>query len=214
MPVSAKAHNYRTRIPAGHGDSIRVNKGQLIGIIDIEGGQCADFWAIDANDFDHYLSPPHTIVHINSLQPKIGDQLLTNRRQPILMIVADDVGRHDMLFPACDKQRYSIYFGVTGHRNCHDNFIEAIVPHYWGSRPVPYPPLNVFMNTSVRDDGRIVTGEPLSKPGDRFVIRAEMDVICVVSSCPIDLTPTGAKGITDIDVIVADNIDSIRDEPE
>jgi uncharacterized protein YcgI (DUF1989 family) len=208
MHVSGNTQWQRIRIPGGFGQSFFVKKDQLIGIIDVDGGQCADFWAIDKCDFNHYLSPPHSIVHINSLQPKIGDCLLTNRRHPILKIVADDVGEHDMLFPACDKQRYSIYFGVTGHRNCHDNFLEAMKPHDWGSRQVPCPPLNVFMNTSVKHDGGLITREPLSKAGDRFIVRAEMDVVCVVSSCPIDLTPTGSTGITDIDVLISDNLDN------
>ena len=31
-----------------------------------------------------------------------------------------------MLVPACDRQRYEQYYSVKGHRNCHDNFLEAM----------------------------------------------------------------------------------------
>jgi uncharacterized protein YcgI (DUF1989 family) len=206
MTITGKTSIYKTRIPGGYGQSFHVLEGQMIAIMDIAGGQCVDFWAIDASDLDHHLSPPHSIVQIQSLQPRIGDQLVTNRRQTILTLIADDVGRHDMLYPACDKQRYLRYFGVSDHRNCHDNFIEAMSYYNWGSRPVPYPPLNVFMNTFVEQDGSIVTKEPISKPGDRFILRAEMDVICVASCCPMDLTPTGGKGITDADIFVGENL--------
>lgn len=150
------------------------------------------------------------MVHIQSLQPKVGDQLVTNRRQPILTILADDVGRHDMLYPACDKQRYLVYFGVTGHRNCHDNFLEAMAKYDWGSRLVPNPPFNIFMNTSVESDGTVVTSEPCSKPGDKLIMRAEMDIVGVASSCPMDLTPTGSKGITDVEIIVAEDIEALQ----
>jgi aminomethyltransferase len=62
------------------------------------------------------------------------------------------------------------------------------------------------MNTKVEDDGRLVTGEPRSKPGDKIIFRAEMDLLCVASACPMDLTPTGSKGITDVDIFVANDM--------
>ncbi len=206
MSTSVNPLIQKTMVPAGRGRAFKVKRGQVIAIVDIMGGQCTDFWAIDANNYDHYLSPPYTIVHLQSLQPKVGDQLVTNWRQPILTVMADDVGRHDLLYPACDKQRYQVYFGVTDHRNCHDNFLEAVSGSNWGSRPVPFPPFNVFMNTKVDDAGRVITGEPRSKPGDKLILRAEMDLFCVASSCPMDLTPTGSKGITDVDIFVADDL--------
>ncbi len=160
---------YRTRVPAGKGRAFKVSQNHVIAVVDIMGGQCTDFWAIDARNFDQYLSPPYTIVHNQSLQPKVGDQLVTNWRQPILTILADDVGWHDLLYPACDQQRYQIYFGIADHRNCHDNFLEAAAEFNWGTRPVPFPPFNIFMNTKVDIDGRVITEEPRSKAGQKII---------------------------------------------
>ena len=199
----------RHRVPAGRGGSFEARKGQHLAVVDIEGGQCADFWALDADDFDHYLSPSFTVVHIQSLQPKLGDTLVSNRREPVLTVVSDDVGRHDMLYPACDQRRYELYFGVSEHRNCHDNFLEAVARYPWGSRAVPNP-LNIFMNTSIRDDGTVVTMEPRSQAGDRIIMRAEVNLVGVVSSCPMDLTPTGSDSITDLEVLVSDDLESLQ----
>ena len=66
-------------VPGGYGRSIDVKKGQYVVVRDIEGGQCGDFWAIDTNDFDHFLSPPHTWIHLGRIQPRIGDELVTNQ---------------------------------------------------------------------------------------------------------------------------------------
>jgi uncharacterized protein YcgI (DUF1989 family) len=74
----------RLPIPGGHGRSIKIAEGQCIAVRDIEGGQCGDFWAVDAGDLNHFLSPSHTFVHIGRIQPRIGDELVTNRREPIL----------------------------------------------------------------------------------------------------------------------------------
>jgi uncharacterized protein YcgI (DUF1989 family) len=146
MTGKEKNDAMRLTVPGGYGRSIDVAEGRYVGVRDIKGGQCGDFWAIDAGDFDHYLAPSYTWVHLGRIQPRVGDELVTNRREPILTIIADDVGWHDMLVPACDKQRYKKYYGVTGHRNCRDNFLEAISSNDWGTRPVPQP-FNLFMNT-------------------------------------------------------------------
>jgi len=195
-------------VPGGYGRSIDVAKGQYVGIRDIEGGQCGDFWAIDAGDLDHFLSPSHTWVHLGRIQPRAGDELVTNRREPILTIIADDVGWHDMLAPACDRQRYEKYYGVTGHRNCHDNFLEAMSKRDWGRRPV-LQPFNLFMNTFVEADGTMLIRDPISKAGDIVLMMAQMSLIVVVSACPMDLNPVGGQGITDLEIIIGDTEEEI-----
>jgi len=195
-------------IPGGYGRFIDVNKGQYVAVRDIEGGQCGDFWAIDASDFDHFLSPAHTWIHLGRIQPRVGDELVTNQRRPILRIIADDVGWHDMLAPACDRHRYERYYGVTGHRNCHDNFLEALASREWGNRAV-HQPFNLFMNTFVEPDGTLVIRDPISQKGDKVVMIALMELTVVVSACPMDLNPVGGKGITDLEIGVADTEEEI-----
>ena len=195
-------------VPGGYGRSIDVKKGQYVTVRDIEGGQCGDFWAIDANDFDHFLSPPHTWIHLGRIQPRIGDELVTNQRKPIVTITDDDVGWHDMLAPACDRQRYERYYGVKGHRNCHDNFLDVMHKRDWGHRLVPQP-FNLFMNTFVESDGTLLIREPVSKSGDKITMNARMSLIIVVSACPMDLNPVGGQGITDLEIVVADTEEEI-----
>ncbi len=198
-------------VPGGYGRLIDLKKGQYVAVRDIEGGQCGDFWAIDAGNFDHFLSPPHTWIHLGRIQPRLGDELVTNRRDPILKIIVDDVGWHDMLAPACDRQRYERYYGVTGHRNCHDNFLEAMASREWGKRQVPQP-YNLFMNTFVESDGMLLIRDPISKRGDKVAMIAMMALIVVVSACPMDLNPIGGQGITDLEIVVADTEEEILNE--
>lgn len=209
-PESGFVH--RLTVPGAYARTFKVARGQYVAVIDVKGGQCGDFWAIDATNLDLFLSPPHTWIHLGRIQPRVGDTLVTNRRAPVLTIVADDVGWHDMLAPACDKQRYEIYYGVTGHRNCHDNFLEVMADHAWGSRLVPQP-FNLFMNTFVEDDGTMIIRDPISRPGDKIIMRAEMDLIGVVSACPMDLNPVGGTGITDLEIAVADRLEALGEVP-
>ena len=208
MPDNQIIGARRQTVPGSYGRSIDVDKGQYVTVRDIEGGQCGDFWAIDANDFDHFLSPPHTWIHLGRIQPRVGVELVTNRREPVLTIVDDDVGWHDMLAPACDPPRYERYYGLKGHRSCHDNFLEAMGKRNWGKRPVPQP-FNLFMNTFVEADGTLLIRDPISQRGDKITMIAMMPLIVVVSACPMDLNPVGGQGITDLEIIVADTEEEI-----
>ena len=207
--MSASVAINRVTVPAARGGTIEVKQGQYIAVLDTKGGQCADFWAINQNDLDHFLSPPHVWVDLMKIQPEVGDQLVTNRRDAILTILHDDVGWHDMLIPSCDLKRYEVHFGVTGHRNCVDNFREAMEKYGWGARPVPQP-FNIFMNTYVDDKGRVEIRVPTSQPGDRVIMRAEMDLIAASSSCPMDLNATGGRGVTEVELLVSDSLEALE----
>ena len=201
----------RVTVPAGHGGAINVKKDQYICVLDVEGGQCADFWAIDRNDFDHVMSPPHFFIDALKIQPSIGDKIITNKRVPIVKIVHDDVGWHDMLVPSCDSLRFEYNFGVKGHRNCCDNFREAMSARGtdWGTKQVPHP-FNIFMNTFVDKDGILEIRVPTSNAGDRVIMQAEMDMIAAASSCPMDLNETGGRGVTEIELLVSDSLEALR----
>jgi hypothetical protein len=208
MSVSNISNSDRIIVPGGYGKSIVANRGQYIAVVDLKGGQCGDFWSFDMNDLDHFLSPMHTWIHTGTIQPQVGDELVTNRREPILTIIADDVGWHDMLAPACDRQRYERSYGVTDHRNCCDNFREVMSGRDWGNRNIPQP-FNLFMNTFIEPDGKMILLDPISKAGDKIIFQAEKDIVVVVSACPMDLNPVGGDGITDLEIVLANSREAI-----
>lgn len=183
-------------VSAGTARATVLRDGQTLRIANVQGKQVADFLAFNAGDLTEALSTMHTIVSIGRLFPTIGDQLRTNRRRPMLEVTRDDTGRHDMIIAACDPWRYEYDFGVTGHRNCSDNFIEAL--RQWGIQRHQLPqPVNLFQNMSY-PDGQVKFGESLAKPGDAVELRALMDVVVAVSACPMDLNPISGFCVTDI----------------
>jgi len=193
------------RVPAGHGRTFQVRKGQLITIIDSEGQQAADFVAVNAANHDEKLSPVHTRQHLRSLFFKPGDALWSSENRPLLRIVADTIGIHDANVPACDRTRFSVDFGVEGHRNCVDNLLEGMKAHgiTYFSLPEPF---NLFQNGPVTADGRMEVTDPHSKAGDRIVFEALCDLICAVSSCPQDIIPGNGLQVTPI-AIEIQNVD-------
>jgi uncharacterized protein YcgI (DUF1989 family) len=81
----------------------------------------------------------------------------------------------------------------------------------WGSRLVPQP-FNLFMNTIVKPDGTLIIRDPISKPGDMVVFHTEIDLIVVISACPMDLNPVGGQGISDLEILIGDRFENFERE--
>jgi uncharacterized protein YcgI (DUF1989 family) len=186
----------RITISAGTARAVTLQAGQRLRIVNVEGKQVADFIAFNAADLDETLSTVHTLVSLKRLFPTAGDQLRTNRRRPMVEITRDDTGRHDMLIAACDPWRYELDFGVTGHRSCSDNYLEALAPWKRARHQLPQP-VNFFQNMSY-PDGRVEFGESLARAGDVVELRALIDLVAAVSACPMDLNPISGYRVTDL----------------
>lgn len=103
-------------------------------------------------------------------------------------------GAHDTLISACDAGRYRA-LGVEGyHPSCTDNYKHALLASEMVSESVslstPPSPLNLFMNVPIRADGSVSFQVPSSEAGQYVCLRALMDVIVVMSACPMDLRAT------------------------
>lgn len=176
-------------IPARRGRAVRLKAGQAVEIVNTHGSQVVDTWAFNAEDLSEFLSNEHMRPTLGHIHPRKGDALITNRRRPILVLEEDtSPGRHDTIVAACDTYRYGLLGCTDYHDNCDDNLHAALAAI--GVRVEGTPsPLNLWMNIPVSPEGEIAWGEPLSKPGDRVVLRAVMDCIVAMSACPQDILP-------------------------
>jgi uncharacterized protein len=167
---------------------VTAGRGERIDVIDIEGHQVADMWAIDAADHGRWLSPGHTRDRCERLFPALGEDFRDQHGDPILRLVSDtSPGVHDMLFPACDPAMYAGR-GLPGHPNCRDNFLAAAASAGLFLPVVP-DPVNLFQNSRPQPDGRLLVGRAASAPGDAACFLALRDVLLVVTSCAVDYPP-------------------------
>lgn len=180
-------------IPARSGMAARLAKGQSIKVINTHGEQVIDTWAFNARDLAEFMSMEHWRATATKIIPEVGDALVTNRRRPILTLIEDtSPGIHDTLMAACDNYRYGLLGCTTYHDNCTDNLFAGM--RALGLTPPEVPsPLNLFMNIPVSDGRRLSFEEPVSKPGDYVVLRAEMDCVVAFSACPQDILPINGR---------------------
>jgi uncharacterized protein len=190
-------------VPGGQARATRVDTGQLVEIINVQGRQVCDLIAFNVEDLAEHLSPSHTRSMLGRLTLGVEDCLYTNTRAAILEIEEDTVGSHDTLIAACDYRRYELDYGLPSHRNCRANFAEALEPYGIGYLQVP-DPINLFQNTPVGADGSLGMEVSAAGAGDRVVLRASMDALVAVSACPQDQNPINNWEVTDIRLQVRD----------
>ena len=168
-------------ISACSGVKIDVKQGQMITVIDIEGGQVVDFFAEVADSPNEFLSPGVTIDCNESLKLKIGDTIYTNLYHPMLKVLYDDVGEHDLLHPCCRPEMYDFFYhNGEGHPNCLDNINNAL-----GERRAIITPVNLFMHTKINANGNLSVETPTSKAGDKIIIMALLDITLGIAACSV-----------------------------
>ena len=171
-------------IRGGHGGRIEVSSEEVLEIVNESGQQICDFFAFSSENLEETLSPAHTRSALRRIVLKAGDRLVSRFRRPMLEILEDTCGRHDITFPPCDPVAYEQRFGLKDHRSCRTNLAEAMA-----DREIPYSflpePFNFFQNTPITADGTIEHKVSLAAAGDKVVLRAEMDLIAVGSACPM-----------------------------
>ena len=140
-----------------------------------------DFFAEAAENSGEFLSTGVTIDYNESLRLKAGSIIYTNLYRPMLEVLYDDVGEHDLLHPCCRPEMYDFFYhNGKGHPNCLDN-----INHALGEHRAIITPVNLFMHTKINADGSISVEEPLSKAGDKIILKALMDMTLGVAACSV-----------------------------
>jgi uncharacterized protein YcgI (DUF1989 family) len=177
-------------VAAGCGKAFRLRAGEQIRIGLAEGPQVVDMFAFADPDLKEILSTEHTRSCLQRLAPLPGDAFYSNRRRPMLCLTADSSpGIHDLLLSACDQARYTLLGHPEPHRNCVDNLVEALGE--LGLVPPEVPsPVNLFERVAIGPDGTLLIEPPLAGRGDSVTLTALMDLILLVSACPMDIAAT------------------------
>jgi urea carboxylase-associated protein 1 len=183
-----------------------IGAGRLLEITDLEGEQGVDFLAWSAAEPLERYNAPNTIKKAASLYLTTGHRLLSDVARPLLTIVEDSWGLHDTIGGCCSEPSNEALYGVPGRPGCRENLLAAMAPLGLGRRDL-VPNVNFFCQVPVQAENTLLerTFAPAtSKPGDRVVLRAEMDVLVAISNCPQTLNPATGGKPTPIRIRVSD----------
>jgi uncharacterized protein len=190
-------------IPAKMPWSGIVKKGQHLRIIDLEGRQAVDFLCYNANDTVERYFAPNTIKAAGTISLTKGHVLYSDQAQALFTIVEDSYGSHDTIGGACSAPSNLMLYGVNDCPGCRENFLKALAPHGMGRRDI-VPNVNFFMRVPVDRSGEAEIARGDSQPGTSVTLRAEMDVLAVISNCPQINNPCNDYNPTPIQVVVTE----------
>lgn len=174
-------------VAPGDGWIGEIPAGGRLRIVDLAGNQAVDTLLFDARDTANRYSAVDTVREQGAAYLTTGSRLLSVRLDLLATIIGDTCGRHDTLGGACAQESNVVRYGEhTRHQHsCRGTFLAQAAA--WGrgldKRDLTHN-INFFMNVPVTPDGGLTFEDGLSGPGKYVEMRAERDVLVLVSDCP------------------------------
>ncbi|MEI8148831.1 MAG: urea carboxylase-associated family protein, partial [Actinomycetes bacterium] len=194
------------------GKAVPILRGQILRIVHLGNGQCADFNAFILDDYKEYFHTGRT-RHLHGLFPKEGDMLWSAppRERPMFTIIRDTVGTNDVQYPRCTGFLYEYQYGFELHTNCHDILAESI--REYGLTPDDvHDSFNFWMHTGVDSEERLYIKRMLAKKGDYVELMAHFDILAVPNVCGADIFSTSNFELKSLLVQVLSSTDEDRQE--
>lgn len=170
-------------IPPRSGTAFTLKAGEILRVVDPEGGQVSDLLAYMADDVRETLSNGRTFDYEESIRLTTGNRLWSNRSNAMLEIIEDRVGVHDFLLTPCSHATFRHFYpDKPEHRGCFGNLAEALAPFGIAEDALPVA-FNIFMNVPVASTGRLRVDPPRTSAGDYIRLRALADLVVGLTAC-------------------------------
>ena len=198
---------YSCIISAGEPWMHEIRKGQYLRIVDLQGNQAVDTLFYNALDPSDRYSAQDTIRAQQNIYLTTGTKLMGSAGTVLLTIVADTCGRHDTLGGACANESNMVRYAIEKRHmhSCRNSFLKAVLE--WGGgldkRDIASN-INFFMNVPVTPEGKLTFEDGISEPGKYVEMRAETDVLALISNCPQLNNPCNAYNPTPVEVLIWD----------
>ena len=184
-----------------------LRAGQVFRIEDLEGNQAVDTFFYNADDITERYSATDTILAQQNIYLSTGSVLRSNLMRPMLTITADTCGRHDTLGGACSTESNTVRYALNKRymHACRQSFLRAIVHSDYGltKRDIGSN-INFFMNVPVTPDGKLTFADGISEAGKYVEMRADMNVLVLISNCPQLNNPCNAYNPTPVRLLIWD----------
>ena len=176
-----------------------VKRGQVLTIKDTHGQQAVDFLCYDADNTADRYSATNTVKVQGNVYVGNGTVLYADSGKPLLTVIEDTVGRHDTIYGCCSNPNNKLRYDVETTESCYTNFTQELQKHGMDVTSI-VPNVNWFMSVPVLGDGSAGVAEAVLKPGSFVKLRAECNVLAVLSNCPQMHNPCNGYDPTPIEV--------------
>jgi urea carboxylase-associated protein 2 len=193
-PVAPEALISQEEVPADWYTTVRLRRGEALRIIDASGRSSVSMIGWREEDTSERINCADTVKVQWSAALSKGRVILSDMGRVFVSIVEDTCGAHDLMVGGSTPASTLAAFGAAS-RNTHENFLAAAAKVGLGLRDIP-PCVTFFAPVSVDATGRFLWNAGRKRPGDFVDLRAEMNVVLVLSNCahPLDPARPSAAG--------------------
>ena len=193
-PLAPDAVAASETVPPGWYHTVRLRRGEALRIVDSSGCSSVSVIGWCEKDMSERLNCADTAKIQWSAALSKGRVILTDMGRVFLSLIEDTSGAHDLLMGGSTPASVLAAHGEPS-RNTHENFLAAASKLGLGLRDIP-PCVTFFAPVSLDAEGRFGWNGARKKAGDFVDLRAEMDLVLVLSNCahPLDPARPAANG--------------------
>lgn len=173
-----------------------LKRGTALRLTDTEGGANVGAIFCHADNPVERLNIPDTLKAQHIARLAQTNVLYSDMGHVLCSLTYDTLGWHDCLCGCLDASAVRAKYGDARyqecrndfHKNANDSFLIELEKQGLGPRDLS-PNVNFFSKVSVGDDGAMAYQPHHSPAGSTIELRAEMNVLVILSSCPHPLDP-------------------------
>ena len=187
VPIAPRLIVESETVPPGWYHTIRLRRGEALRIVDLSGCSSVSMIGWREKDTSERLNCADTAKIQWSAALSKGRVMLTDMGRVFASLIEDTSGAHDLLVGGSTPASVLAAHGGPV-RNTQENFLAAAAKIGLGLRDIP-PCVTFFAPVSLDAAGRFTWVSGRKKAGDFVDLRAEMDIVLVLSNCPHPLDP-------------------------
>ncbi|MGI4814426.1 MAG: urea amidolyase associated protein UAAP1 [Janthinobacterium lividum] len=188
LSIAASQVLHRETIPGGWYWSVRVARGEALRIVNPSGRSTVSLIAWCAADTSERLNTADTMKVQWNTGLRRGRVIYTEMGRVAFSVIEDTSGAHDSLMGSTTRESMFKALGEHSARNARDNFFAAAAKYGLTRRDVPAC-INFFAPVSIDGNGRFVWRAEQRTADDFVDLRAEMDMLVVLSNAGHPLDP-------------------------
>jgi len=184
-------------IPGGGMWSRAIRRHQTLRVVDLEGGANVGLLLYNRDLLLERYNMPDTLKAQHTAFLTKGRALYSDMGRILCSIPEDTCGWHDTICGHGDAAAATARYGEKTYqqhrnefqRNAHDDFLIELGK--WGlAKQDLVPNVNLFSKVTADLDGTLRFHEGASRAGSFVDLRAEMNVLVVLNTCPHPLDPS------------------------
>lgn len=198
-------------IPAGGKWSTKIRSGKQLTFKALGDGANLSLLLYNADDTSERYNMPDTLKAQHTAHLTTGNVLMSDNGRVLASMIDDSLGWHDTISGYATRLMIDERYGKTTYqeqrndwyRSGEENFAVELFRNGLTNRDL-IPVVNLFSKVFCKEDGSLHFARNHSKKGDTITLRAEMDVLIILSNTPNPLDPSSNYPSVPVEITITD----------